>query len=68
MITCYPTKWEAYDVPDDDLMFSVEMVDADACHVTIRSVVDAETWPAISDAILRCLRESKAGFAEKEPR
>ena len=50
-----PTKFEIYD--GQTLIAKVKMFDDVASSIKIKTLVSPETWPELSDAILRALRK-----------
>lgn len=50
-----PTKFEIYD--GQSLLAKIKMFDDVASSIKIKTLVSPETWPELSDAILRALRQ-----------
>lgn len=50
-----PTKFEIYD--GQTLIAKVKMFDDVASSIKIKTLVSPKTWPELSDAILRALRQ-----------
>lgn len=55
MIELTPTHYELHDEAND-LLAKIEMFDAHASEVEIKTVVCPASWPALSEAILQALR------------
>lgn len=57
MIEITPTRMELYDSEMQYLVAVIEMFDEGASSVEIKTVVNPDSWPALSDAILAALRQ-----------
>jgi hypothetical protein len=61
MLKIYPVKIQCYDEEMDEVMFNVETFDAECCTVEIKTVVDADSWPELSELILKSLIAARDG-------
>lgn len=65
----FPTRFEIY--MDDDpetLAAKVSCFDAEACHVKIKTVVSADTWPELSLQIQQALEMVVEGVIATTPK
>lgn len=58
-----PTRFELH-YPHEELAATIEMFDAECSHIEIKSVVSPATWPELSDAICKALKQM---HPEKQP-
>ena len=65
-IKVYPVKCEAVDEADD-VVFTLESFDADCYSLEVKTLVDADNWPRIADAIGFTLAYMSAGLTVGDP-
>jgi hypothetical protein len=61
MLKIYPVKIQCYDDELGNVMFNVESFDAECCTVEIKTVVTADSWPELSELILKSLIAARDG-------
>ena len=61
-IKLYPTKIEAVDEEISCGLFTLEGIDEVCCTLTIDTPVCKESWPEISQAVLRALVKYQEGL------
>lgn len=55
-IKVFPTEFELLDEDMDECVVEVKAVDEVAWEVKIKTVVTKESWPEISEAVMKCLQ------------
>ena len=67
MIEITPTRMELYDSETQDLVAVIEMFDEGASSVGIKTVVNPDSWPALSNAILAALKQMHPKSGSRAP-